>query len=489
MKTHVATAVVVALLLIAPSTAAAAQQISEPAPGIEAPVEHRVDISASSGVDATASLLPTAGVFADERALILQQTNALRAANNLPPLRLNAALNDIAQDWSVQQASVSTMSHRPSFHLLYPAGWSRAAENVAAGFAASAVVNAWANSAGHRANLLSNNTDIGIGVAANANGRLYFTQNFGRYSSTPPTPPGDVNRISGSDRFSTSAQISARTFPSGASTVYIASGFDFPDALSAAALAGAADGPLLLVQPGSIPTVIMSELQRLNPSRIVVAGGSGVVSEAVVASLRTVTTNVQRVSGTTRYATSRNLALDAYGSTGAPVVYIATGTGFADALAAGPAAASVKAPVILVYGSASSADSETLAVLTAFSTQRVVIVGGEGAVSAGIEQSLITAGLEVSRFSGNDRYATASLIASHHFPHAARSYLATGMGFADALSGGAAAGSLGAPLFTVLSSCVPSSAHAAMSTQNPDDLVLLGGLGALSPTVAGFYRC
>lgn len=288
------------------------------------------------------------------------------------------------------------MSHRPSFHLLYPAGWSRAAENVAAGFAASAVVNAWANSAGHRANLLSNNTDIGIGVAANANGRLYFTQNFGR--------------------FSMSAQISARTFPSSASTVYIASGFDFPDALSAA-------------------------------------------------------------------------ALDAYGSTGAPVVYIATGTGFADALAAGPAAASVNAPVILVYGSASSADSETLAVLTAFSTQRVVIVGGEGAVSAGIEQSLITAGFEVSRFSGADRYATASLIAAHHFPHAARSYLATGMGFADALSGGAAAGSLGAPLFTVLSSCVPPAAHAAMSTQNPDDLVLLGGLGALSPTVAGFYRC
>ena len=63
------------------------------------------------------------------------------------------------------------------------------------------------------------------------------------------------------------------------------------------------------------------------------------------------------------------------------------------------------------------------------------------------------------------------------------------MGFADALSGGAAAGSLGAPLFTVLSSCVPPAAHAAMSTQNPDDLVLLGGLGALSPTVAGFYRC
>ena len=38
--------------------------------------------------------------------------------------------------------------------------------------------------------MLSTNTDIGIGIAASSTGRLYYTQNFGRYASAPPVPPG-----------------------------------------------------------------------------------------------------------------------------------------------------------------------------------------------------------------------------------------------------------------------------------------------------------
>jgi len=486
----VVTMVLSAALVVAPVSATSAETGSLE-PGLTAPSaeQHRASETAPGAIASASALLPATGDFETERALILQQTNELRATNGLPPLRLNAALNDIAQDWSLQQARASRMSHRDGFHLLYPSGWSRAAENVAAGYSPSAVVGAWAGSSGHRANLLAPHTDIGIGIAASSTGRLYYTQNFGRYSSAPPTPPGDVSRLSGSDRFATSAQVSSRTFPDGASTVYVASGLDFPDALSAAALAGAADAPLLLVTRSSVPSVILRELRRLDPDRIIVAGGSGVVSSSVISALRTVTSTVDRVSGTNRYDTSRRLALDSYGDVGAAVVYLATGAGYADALAAGPAAASVNAPVVLVPGSSRSADSATVALLRQLGAERVVIVGGTGAVSSGIEQSLSGAGLVVERIAGADRYATSALIGSAHFPDAPRGYLATGTGFADALSGGAAAGALGAPLFTVQPGCVPSQAHSALRAQNPDDLVLLGGLGALSPRVAGFYRC
>jgi len=212
VRTHIAVVAVLSALLIAPSTTATtAQELGELEPGLQATTDYRVADPVTAGVDSASGLLPTAGVFESERALILQQTNKLRADIGLPPLRLNTALSDIAQDWSVQQARVSTMSHRPGFHLLYPSGWSRASENVAAGYSPSSVVNAWAGSPGHRANLLSSSTDIGIGIAANSSGRLYSTQNFGRYSSAPPTPPGEVNRTSGADRFSTSAQNSSRS--------------------------------------------------------------------------------------------------------------------------------------------------------------------------------------------------------------------------------------------------------------------------------------
>lgn len=438
--------------------------------------------------EAASSVLPAAGVFEAERAIILQQTNELRASQGLPPLRLNAALNDIAQDWSEQQAAVSAMSHRPNFTAVYPAGWSRAAENVAAGYAASQVVGAWANSAGHRANLLSSNTDIGIGIAASSTGRLYYTQNFGRYTTAPPTVPGETHRIAGADRFAASARISQRTFVDGAATVYVASGLGFADALSAAALAGAAGGPLLLVAPTVIPDSIAAELRRLRPQEIIVAGGPASVSESVVSALRTYAPEVRRIAGADRFAASRNLALDAYPA-GSPLVYIATGLGFADALAAGPAAASVNAPVVLVPGTALAADRATLDYLENAGTRDVIIVGGPATVTPQYAESLEAAGLRVDRISGADRFEAAANIAARHFPNADRAYIATGLGFADALSGGAAAGALGAPLLTAPPGCVTNALFSTVVAQGPSDIVLLGGLASLSPTVAGFYRC
>lgn len=489
MKTQLLLAAALSALLVFPSvTATAATELGDLEPGLEVTTEHVAD-STAGPLSSASSLLPTAGVFESERALILQQTNDLRAQNGLPALRLNSALNDIAQDWSVQQARVSAMSHRPNFHLLYPGGWSRASENVAAGYSPSNVVSAWAGSPGHRANMLSTSTDIGIGIAANSAGRLYYTQNFGRYASAPPSVPGTVHRIAGADRYSASAQISLRTFPAGVSTVYVASGANYPDALSAAALAGAAQGPLLLVGPTSLPDPIRAEIVRLSPDRIIVAGGPNSVSDGVLATLRTLAPRVDRISGADRFEASRNLAFDAYGAHGASVVYLATGLGFADALAAGPAAASVRAPVVLVNGLNAGIDDETLNFLQRVSAQRVIIVGGPATVSPGIQSSLVEAGYPVERISGADRFEAAANIAARHFPSAERSYIATGYGFADALSGGAAAGALGAPLLTVQPGCVPSSASSVMFSQRPEDIVLLGGLATLSPTVAGFYGC
>ena len=370
-----------------------------------------------------------------ERALILQRTNELRAANGLAPLRLNQALNDIAQDWAEKQATAGVMSHRVGFASLYPPGWSRAAENVAMGYQPGSVVGAWAASTGHRANILSSNKDIGIGAAKDARGRWFYTQNFGRYVSAPPAVPGSINRIAGPDRYVVSAQTSARTFPAGASTVYMASGANFPDALSASALAGAARGPLLLVAPNSVPQAVLTELRRLSPARVVVAGGPASVSDSVLAVLRTVVPRVDRISGADRYEVSRRLAVDAYGATGAPTVFVATGSGFADALAAGPAAASVRAPVLLVPGTAATADAATLGLLERVGARRIVIVGGPATVSPGVASSIASAGFTVERIGGVDRFAVAASLASRYFPGAERAYVATGRGFADALSG------------------------------------------------------
>ena len=55
-----------------------------------------------------------------------------------------------------------------------------AGENIAMGQTSpEQVMNGWMNSEGHRKNILSPNfTQIGVGIAKNAEGRLYWTQQF-----------------------------------------------------------------------------------------------------------------------------------------------------------------------------------------------------------------------------------------------------------------------------------------------------------------------
>ena len=96
---------------------------------------------------------------------------------------------------------------------------------------------------------------------------------------------GTVTRLSGTDRYETSAKISAANFNPGVPVVYIATGLGFPDALSGAPVAGIKGGPILLVPGTSIPASIATELLRLGPARIVILGGPSVVSAAVATQL------------------------------------------------------------------------------------------------------------------------------------------------------------------------------------------------------------
>lgn len=125
-------------------------------------------------------------------ALILAHTNQARQEQGLPTLALEPHMTAVAQAWSEQQESAGQMSHNVNYSTQIPAGWSAAAENVAYGYAVDAVVQAWMDSPGHRANILGDYDSIGIGVS---NG--YYTQVFARYGlhsepvvePTTPAPP------------------------------------------------------------------------------------------------------------------------------------------------------------------------------------------------------------------------------------------------------------------------------------------------------------
>lgn len=98
---------------------------------------------------------------------------------------------------------------------------------------------------------------------------------------------GVVQRLAGATRYDTAAAISAGSFGA-ADTVFLATGANFPDALGGGPVAGGVPGPLLLVTATDIPAGAANELRRLDPERVVILGGTGVVSDAVISQVRAI---------------------------------------------------------------------------------------------------------------------------------------------------------------------------------------------------------
>jgi uncharacterized protein YkwD len=132
----------------------------------------------------------TSGLSALENA-VLQLVNLERTSRGLSALTAVGKLNFAAEFHSGQQAKRGVMAHElfgvvaptPGSRLDYAGydAWTTYGENVAFGYAtAAAVMNAWMNSPGHRDNILNPNfTQIGIGIAVDGSGTLYWTQVFG----------------------------------------------------------------------------------------------------------------------------------------------------------------------------------------------------------------------------------------------------------------------------------------------------------------------
>ncbi|MBH0008745.1 cell wall-binding repeat-containing protein [Salinibacterium sp. SWN1162] len=297
-----------------------------------------------------------------------------------------------------------------------------------------------------------------------------------------------VSRLSGSDRYATAVQISKSGFKPGVPVVYIATGADYPDALSAASAAASQGGPLLLVAKTSIPSVVAKELARLKPGRIIVVGGTGAISNGVVSSLKKISP-VKRISGSDRYATSLAIAKDAFSTS--DIVYLATGRDFPDALSAAAAAGSQSAPVVLIDGKSSSVRSSVTSFISSLGASRAIVVGGTGAVSSAIEKKLksLSAISKVTRLSGSDRYSTSVAVNKASFPSATKAYIATGSSYPDALAGAALAGSVGAPLYVVPRTCLPGTTVRSIADINPSKVTLLGGTGALSSSLNSLVAC
>jgi lactocepin len=196
--------------------------------------------------------------------------------------------------------------------------------------------------------------------------------------------------------------------------------------------------------------------------------------------------SVTRLSGANRYDTSLELSRSTFDT--ADTVVVATGEGYADALAASGLAGALEAPLLLtprdsLYGGIATE-------LGRLGATEVVVLGGEAAVSEGVLDSLAALGtVATRRVAGVDRYATAAAVAFEMesilgtaLPTTA--FVARGDGFADALAVSPFAYSQAMPVLLTRPGALPTQTAGALTSLGMSDVVVAGGTAAVSAAVA-----
>ncbi|WP_426515579.1 cell wall-binding repeat-containing protein [Diaminobutyricibacter sp. McL0618] len=192
---------------------------------------------------------------------------------------------------------------------------------------------------------------------------------------------------------------------------------------------------------------------------------------------------VTRVSGADRYLTSVKVAQAAFPTT-APVVFIATGTGFADALSAAAPAAKLGGPLLLT--DPANLPTTTKQEIQSLQPSTIYIVGGTGAVSTAVENQLRLLAATVTRLAGTDRFDTGRKVVDVAFASMQKVYVATGLDFPDALSASAAAGAAGIPVLLVNGSkpTLDTPTSDFLTSHGANAFTVIGGPSVVSAGIA-----
>ncbi len=303
--------------------------------------------------------------------------------------------------------------------------------------------------------------------------------------------------IEGTNRFDTAVSASKEAFPdgldpTGARTVVIATGRNWPDALGGTSLAGALDGPVLLVDTKSVPAAVTAEITRLGADKAIIIGGTGAVDPAVETALKNQldAADVTRIAGADRYVTADLVAAEVRKTMGTAwdgTAFVATGGNFPDALVAAPLAAAQGWPLYLAH------PTTGLSAATVTAMQGVtdaIILGGTGAVSQATEDGLVTRLYRdgVLRLQGANRYATAVAVATHAVSLGHTWDLVgitTGENFPDALAVGVLQGKNNSVMLLTTPTTLHPAPVAALTTNAVaiETVTFFGGTGAVSQAV------
>ncbi len=290
----------------------------------------------------------------------------------------------------------------------------------------------------------------------------------------------EFTRLSGPTRYSTSVQIAEAYIDvvdeladtPDVDTVIMGSGLDEHAGwvTPVPMLSKLHRAPLVFTRPDEVPVQVAQFLQRRGIRRVILLGGTQVISAAVESELADLGVEVvERLGSDDIHLHSvavaesfNNPAGTAARSVGTAL--LATSNAFADALAAGPMAYQGDYPILLTPQD--RLHSAVFDYLVASDIERLIIVGGTAAVGTAVQKALSGLDFKISRIAGIDRYGTAVKLAEAQLDRddplwpcfdGAELGLAYGGLSPDAIASGPLLGELCAPLLLTGSDTLPRS--------------------------------
>lgn len=177
---------------------------------------------------------------------------------------------------------------------------------------------------------------------------------------------------------------------------------------------------------------------------------------------------------------------------GATTAFVGTSRTFADSLASGVGQGLLGAPLLLTPTDA--LDQRVADELVRLGVERVIVLGGEAAISTGVADALLDVpGVQaLDRASGATRIETSRAVADLVAPEADQLILARADGpgsaaFADSLAAGALGAATGTPVILV-GSTLDEATAAWIDARAPRTIILAGGEAAVSAAVEAALR-
>lgn len=194
----------------------------------------------------------------------------------------------------------------------------------------------------------------------------------------------------------------------------------------------------------------------------------------------------KRIWGKTRYETSAQICESTWQTSKFAV--IASGENYPDALCASPLAKKLNAPILLTGHENLDANAERE--IQRIGAKEVYIIGGTGVISENVEKRLNELGIKTIRLGGADRYATSVKIAETIIPENSKVAIASGEGFADALSIASIAAQQKMPVLLLKRNEIPIETEKYLKDNKISSAYIIGGSGVISEstvnTISGY---